>query len=48
MDFAISAGVGWRLFGDDELSLQAQFSNARAGGDKAGSVYLNYSKYFGR
>lgn len=47
-DFALSTAIGWRIFGDDELSFGLRFSSSKVDSQDNQSIYLSYSKYFGR
>ncbi|WP_341707431.1 tetratricopeptide repeat protein [Halopseudomonas sp.] len=48
--YAINAGVGVEVLGDDELSLRAGYQSAPVGGDgeSGGNVNISYSVRFGR
>ncbi len=50
MTYAINAGLGVELLGDDELSLTGGYQSAPIGGDgdSGGNVNLSYSVRFGR
>lgn len=45
-DFGISAGAGWRVQGDDELSVTAQYQSANLQGNSNFHLTLNYQIYF--
>lgn len=41
-DFSISSGLGWRLFGDDELSIKLDWQSRDINGDEALKLSLSY------
>ena len=50
MNFAINAGIGIEVFGDDELSFTAGYQSEPVGGDgeAGGTATISYSSRFGR
>lgn len=48
--FAVELGLGWRLFGNDELALSYRFNSAPIGtqGSSAQDIRISYSYRFGR
>lgn len=48
-DFILSAGQGWRVFGDDELSLSLSYARQTIGSsDPSMSLNVNYSRHLSR
>jgi hypothetical protein len=47
-DYGISTGLGWRIFGDDELALSADWSSEDALGDSNWTLWLSYNRSIGR
>ncbi|RMF17143.1 MAG: hypothetical protein D6758_06840 [Gammaproteobacteria bacterium] len=48
MDYGVSAGLGWRVAGDDELALSFDWtSESAAGGDNL-MIRISYNSYMGR
>ncbi len=47
-DWGVSGGVGWRLFGDDELAVTLAYASDNQGAGKTYKLWFGYNKYFGR
>lgn len=48
IDWALASGFGWRVFGDDELALTTSYNSDNRGAGSTYTLWLGYTKYFGR